>query len=114
MNIPVIAEKSEAGRVTIIARSEVHLPHITLDYYNYEDLSFGFMRNLIIQNDGQVTDGFGHEFAPAGSYGYTPAAAETGVVRTLRSELIEWRSTDFDYKITQWRERREWWDITYS
>lgn len=99
MNIPVICERSEAGRVTIIARSQVRLPEIVLDTYSYDQLGFSFMHNLRTLADGSIVDGFGYEFASATEGSYT---APDGQSRTyeLVSRLIEWGSTDFDYGVT--------------
>ena len=65
--IPVLCERSEAGRVTIIGRSEVVLPQIALDIYEYEELDFFFMRNLDLEADGSIVDGFGFEMKPPGT-----------------------------------------------
>lgn len=119
MNIPVVAERSEAGRVTIIARSEVSLPDIILDSYEYEELGFSFMRNLDLLADGSLIDGYGFELAPPGSVVVEDIKPEEeddieqpidkakpfGVGPKNRNPrltnlLIEWGSTDFDYGVT--------------
>lgn len=114
INIPVTCERSDAGRVTIIARSEVALPDILLDTYEYEELGFSFMRSLIVQDDGSLLDGFGYEMAPAGTVtvgaGQTEFEAQNEAEafgigtqdRTIEfiSSIIEWGSTDFEYGVT--------------
>lgn len=114
INIPVTCERSEAGRVTIIARSEISLPDIILDDYTYEELGFSFMRGLELQDDGSLLDGFGYEVAAAGSvtqgsdqsdeeaqnkskaFGDGPKNRK----RRLVNRIIEWGSTDFEYGVT--------------
>ena len=126
LNIPVVAERSEAGRVTIIARSEVQLPDIMLDSYTYEELGFGYMRNLEVQADGSVVDGFGYEFAPPGHVTVVTIAGEdedTAVAQQLDTkdgpksifprfinELIEWGSTDFNFGETLLGARNQYWE----
>jgi len=127
INIPVLCERSEAGRVTIIARSEVALPDIRLDTYTFEELAFGFMRNLDILDDGSVVDGFGYEFAGAGhvvvaQLGIAPEEEDDVEVPGLKTkagpknirpryfnELIEWGSTDFIYGVTHFGARNQGW-----
>jgi hypothetical protein len=102
INVPVLCERSESGRVTVIARSEINLPDITLDTYSYEDLEFEFMRNLRVLEDGSVVDGFNHEMFPAGTGQIQTPTGEEGQTgeEVYVSRLIEWGSTDFDYGIT--------------
>jgi len=110
VNIPVLAERSEAGRVTIIARSELRISdEIRLKNYNYEDLDFGFMRNLKVLDDDSVVDGFGYEFAPAGSGEYTPPPAPAGRTHTFHADLVEWGGTDFEYGETRFGRRSYYW-----
>ena len=110
MNIPVLAERSEAGRVTIIARSDINLPDIVLQTYSYDQLDFPFMRNLRTLDDGSVVDGFGHQFADGTEGGYTSPDG-TSVVHRYNFHLIYWGSTDFIYgetkfgaMVTEWVE----------
>lgn len=115
MNIPVLCERSSAGRVTIIARSDIHLPDIVLDSYSYEQLEFGFMRNLRTLDDGSVVDGFGHLFAEASEGGYTGPDGEADRRLRLISGLIEWGSTDFEYGVTPFGAMRtEWVEDTHG
>jgi hypothetical protein len=124
INVPVLCERSEAGRVTVIARSEVNLPDIVLDSYQYEELGFAFMRNLEIEDDGSLIDGFGYEMAPSGSV--VPEDGETDNEAQNRSKafgeggknrnfnfsnnLIEWGSDDFDYGATVFGQRTMDWE----
>lgn len=114
VNVPVVCERSESGRVTIIARANVLLPDVRLDVYTYEEMGFSFMRNLTLQDDGSLVDGYGYEVVPAGSveviegggagvsenkaraFGVGPKNRD----RRLVSRLIEWGSTDFEYGVT--------------
>ena len=100
MNIPVIAERSESGRVTIIARSDINLPDIILDTYSWEQLDFAFMRNLRTLEDGSVVDGFGHLFADPTEGGYTGPDGSSSS-HHWESHIIEWGSTDFEYGVTR-------------
>lgn len=113
INIPVLAERSEAGRVTIIARSELRLSdEIRVATYNFEDLDFAFMRNLRRLGDGSLVDGYGYPFALPDTDGnpteYTPQPGST-TTYTWNNSLIEWGSTDFDYGTTLFGERRQEW-----
>ncbi len=121
INIPVTCERSVAGRVTIIARSQIHLPDIILDRFEYEELDFAFMRGLELQDDGSLLDGFGFEMAVAGSV--TVVGDQTDEEAQNDSEafgtgsqnqsvvfsnpLIEWGSTDFEYGVTRYGERAQ-------
>lgn len=60
MNVPVVIERSEAGRLTIIARSEVRLPDISLRTMSYAQLNLLFMTGLEEDDNGDWRDGFGH------------------------------------------------------
>ncbi|UCG53574.1 MAG: hypothetical protein JSW58_08450 [Candidatus Latescibacterota bacterium] len=100
MNVPVLAERSEAGRVTIIARSDIQLPDIDFVSYSYDQLEFSFMHNLRTLDDGSVVDGFGYEFAGPSDGGYT-APVGTSTTHRYSNRLIEWGSTDFDYGVTE-------------
>lgn len=94
MNVPVLCERGESGKVTVIARSDVRLPDIALDTYSLADLGMTFMSGVVRGADGVHRDGFGHEV--------TDPAAETGTSNRYRwtNPLIEWGSTDFDYGTT--------------
>lgn len=128
INIPVLLERSEAGRVTVIARSEIALPDIRLDAYTFEELSFGFMRNLEILADGSVVDGFGYEFAGAGHVtseelnllpeeeddvefvGLRTRDGPKNIRPVFTNRLIEWGSTDFEYGVTDFGARNQAWE----
>ena len=60
MNIPVLMERSESGRITVIARSAVRLPDIVYKTYSYSDLGFIFMSGLKQDTDGDYYDAFGY------------------------------------------------------
>lgn len=110
INIPVLCERSEAGRITVIARSEVDLPDIVLDSYSYEDLNMSFMRNLRALDDGSFVDGFGFEILPSTTDGViTTPIGEEGekITETFESSVIEWGSTDFEFGITPMGDRQQ-------
>lgn len=128
LSVPVLCERSEAGRVTIIARSEVNLPELRLDAYSYDELGFPFMRNLEVRSDGAVVDGFGYEIRPPGSVNpgdflidpdeeddiEPPPLVEDDVGRKNHrprfvNELVEWGSSDFVYGETPLKYRRQGW-----
>lgn len=123
INIPVTCERSEAGRVTIIARSEVTLPDIRLDVYSYEELGFAFMRNLLVQADGSLHDGFGYEMAPPGSVSVETDETDEDAqnreqpfgegpknrTHVLDFDIIQWGSGDFEYGTTHLGERKQEW-----
>jgi hypothetical protein len=60
INIPVIMERSEAGQLTVVARSMIRLPNIRVTAYSYGALGIPFVANLVEQDDGTWTDGFGY------------------------------------------------------
>jgi hypothetical protein len=60
MNVPVLLENSESGRLTIIARSEVRLPDVSLRTFSHAQLGYLFMTGLLEDDDGDWRDGFGH------------------------------------------------------
>lgn len=87
MNVPVLCERGEAGKVTVIARSEIELPDIVLDTYSHEELDLGFMTQI----DGSNRDGFGHAVTD-------PSTLEGESLRyTWSAEKVAWGSTDFVY-----------------
>ncbi len=128
INIPVLCERSVGGRVTVIARSEIALPDIRLDTYSFEELDFGFMRNLDILSDGSVVDGFGFQFAPAGHVdvgqieiepeeeddvvvpGLDTKNAPKNIRPVFKNDLIEWGSVDFFYGFTVFGARDQAWE----
>lgn len=115
INIPVLCERSEAGRITIIARSEVDLPDIILDSYSYEDLDLSFMRNLTLLDDGSFVDGFGFEILESTTDAViTTPTDEVGnkITETFVSQVIEWGSTDFEYGVTNLGDREQFVDRT--
>ena len=101
MNIPVLCERSEAGRVTIIARSLIRLPDIVYSAYTLEALGLDFMRVVDYQN-GQWVDGFGHS-ADA------PVSEEQRMEYSLSSSAPEWGSPDFIYGVTNIDDRSYAW-----
>jgi hypothetical protein len=63
-NIPVILERSVAGRLTIIARAEMILPDVRVTSYSYGSLGVPFIANLSYdESTGKWYDGFGYESA---------------------------------------------------
>ncbi len=102
VNVPVTMERSEAGRLTIIARSEVRLPDIVLDRFSYNELDFVFMTN-VEKVDGVWQDGYGY---PA-----TDPTTEKGSSETCTTDTryVGWGDTDFVYDTpenggTEWGE----------
>lgn len=103
VNVPVTMERSEAGRLTIIARSEVRLPDIVLDRFSYGELDFVFMTNLTEDESGTWRDGYG--------YPQPDPTTATGSSETCTTETrpIGWGDTDFVYDTlenggTEWGE----------
>ena len=63
-NIPVIMERSAAGRLTIISRAELILPEVRVTSYSYGTLGVPFAANLDYDEaSGKWYDGFGYESA---------------------------------------------------
>jgi hypothetical protein len=60
LNIPVLMQRDDAGRLTIYSRAAVRLPDVSLTTYSYAELGFLFMSNLIEQDDGTYLDGYGY------------------------------------------------------
>ena len=101
MNIPVLLERSESGRLSIVSRSEVRLPEIRLRSYTFDELGFQFMHRLVQTTDGWF-DGFGYDMPdPTGATG---SSANGEWV----SELIPW-GTDFVWGVTAWGATRSYW-----
>lgn len=90
MNVPVTLERSEAGRLTIIARSVIRVPNVVLDTYTANDLGRIFILNHV-QSAGSWYDGFGHAV--------TDPTTQTGQSAEWiwRNDLIEFDSADFEY-----------------
>jgi hypothetical protein len=59
LNVPVVLERSEAGRLTIIARSEIRLPDISLRTFSYAQLDMLYLTPFV-EVDDVWYDGFGH------------------------------------------------------
>jgi len=60
IGIPVQCERSEAGRVTIVGRSEVLLPDIVLNTYTHYELALGYMAEIQYNHTTSAwEDGFG-------------------------------------------------------
>lgn len=97
LNVPVTLERSEAGQLTVIARSVVRAPNVVLDTYTYNDLGRVFMANLVESTDGW-TDGYGHAVIDP--------TTQTGVSARWRwqQDMVEWGSTDFEYGTTELEE----------
>ncbi len=91
MNIPVLMERSEAGRISIIARSMIRLPDIVYITYSHNDLDFLFMTGLTVDADGDYHDAFG--------YKVTDPTTETGVSLryTWDHDPMRFGSSDFEF-----------------
>ena len=89
MNVPVVLERNEMGRISIIARSNVRLPDIRYKTYSYNDLGFVFMQYLNLDTEGDYTDGFGYSIADPSTV--------TGVTRnyTWDNSTTDFYGTDF-------------------
>lgn len=104
MDVPVLCERSESGRVTVIARSEILLPDIVLDTYTHEELEFGFMTGVRLDSGGTHRDGFGHAVTD-------PASEEGSSLRyTWSADEVAWGGTDFVYGTTLLDEVAAGWD----
>lgn len=105
MNVPVLLERSESGRITVVARSEVRLPDISLQSYTFDELGFTFMHQLVDRGTEGWFDGFGYDMPdPQGSTG-------SAVAGTWVTELIPWGAgaTDFKWGVTAWGATRSYW-----
>jgi hypothetical protein len=102
LNVPVLCERSENGQLTIIARSNIELPDITLNTYTYNDLDFVFMANLT-ETGGTYYDGFG--------YATTDPTTQTGQERVYTHTIytLDWGSTEFTYGTTEWGSSEQGW-----
>lgn len=61
VNVPVMMERSEGGRLTIIARAQIRLPNVRLTQYSWGSLDLVFASNLDYDDDeGVWKDGFGY------------------------------------------------------
>ena len=106
LNIPVVCERGESGRVSIIARSEMRMPDVTLDLWSYSELGFLFMTHTTEQTDGTYIDGFG--------YNCGDLSAEVGTKGTWHwnNEILEFGGTDFDIDNTKLLETAQSWEFT--
>lgn len=59
VNIPVVMERSEGGRLTIVGRSEIRLPDVRLTAYSVGHLGIPFYANVIDVGGGLWEDAFG-------------------------------------------------------
>ena len=89
INVPVVVERSETGRLSVIARSEVRLPDIRITSYTLNDLGFLFMTLLEQDSEGVWRDGFGHEMT-------SPVSAGTTVGYTWDCALDTMDEVDID------------------
>lgn len=103
MNVPVTMERSVAGRLTIIARSQVMLPDIRLDRYTYDELDFVFMTMLEEDSEGVWRNGFG--------YRMTDPTGQTGSSETCRFEnkFVKWEDYVYD---TPANDGTKWGEVT--
>jgi len=104
-DVPVLMERNEAGRVSIIGRSRVALPgressnSLVFSTYTYADLDFVFMAELTLTG-GLWKDGYGHLMAsPQGVAGVSYRI-------DFICDVLDWNETDaddnFDYGTDQW------------
>lgn len=101
VNIPVLLEKSEAGRITVIARSEVRLPNVALTSYTPADLGRLFFVDATIDNDGVYRDSFGHEVLdPTAQTGQSNTYTWTQEAKSIDEALEE---SDLEEFIAEWR-----------
>jgi len=109
VNVPVLLERSESGRLTIIARSEVRLPDINYDSYTWDELNFIFMANLEDRGTDGWFDGFGYEMtSPEGQTG-SHASGEWVVELVPLEDTTE---NPFDIAEFIWNQWRARWKVT--
>ncbi len=89
--VPVTIERSENGRLSIIARSDVRLPDIQANSYTFGELGFAFMS--LLESGSPFTDGFGH----LSSDPEATDAVGTETIHTFTITPTEWGGTDFVY-----------------
>jgi hypothetical protein len=95
-NIPVTMERNEAGRLTIIARSVLHVAKdIRIRTYTYNELGFAFM-SLVEFVDGAFRDGFGYTSDDPEDTDTTGTSQDC----SFSVRRIEWGSTEFEYGTT--------------
>mgnify|MGYP003325016485 CR=1 FL=1 len=101
MNMPVLLERGESGRITVIARSSMRLPDITYKTYSYNDLGFLFMKQLTLDSSGEL-GGRAGEYVDAFNFVVDSPLTETGATRTnvWDNERIQYGSTDFIWGVT--------------
>jgi hypothetical protein len=89
MNVPVLCERSEAGQITIIARSVVRLPDIRYTTHSLADLGLLFMSTAEEDEAGVWRDGFG--------FPVLDPTTETGATTEWRwtNDLIPFNAEDF-------------------
>ncbi len=92
--VPVTMERSEAGRLSIIGRSEVLLPDIQAQEYTFGELGFSFM--ALLESGSPFTDGFGFVLPDPEA----TDAVGTATTHTFTITSAEWGSTDFVYGTT--------------
>lgn len=99
MNVPVIMETSRSGRLTIIARTQIRLPDVSLRTYTYDELDLVFMTNLEETESGEWIDGFGYPAtSPIGSTGVT----ETWIWKQMVTSLDEFDSEEIEETEGKW------------
>jgi hypothetical protein len=101
--MPVLVERSEAGILTVVGRSDILLPDVSVRSYSLHELGLDFMSSATQDESGDWHDGFGFP-AP------DPTAAvgtEVGYAWELRMILFgekDWGAFDFGEVIYQWTE----------
>lgn len=103
LNIPVLMEVSESGRLTIVARTSIRLPDVSLRRFTFYELDFVFMCNLTEQSDGVYVDGFGYPAeSPIGQIGESQSWSwlqntitldELGQEEPVDSVVAKWEMT---------------------
>lgn len=100
LNIPVLMEVSESGRLTIVARTSIRLPDVSLRRFTYDELDLTFMCNLEETSDGVYVDGFGYPAtSPIGQVGESETWSWTQSVVSI-DELDD--EDDLDAVIARW------------
>ncbi len=102
MNVPVLIERSESGRLTIMGRAVLRLPDINVTSYTFDELDFLFMTGLTdLGTDGWV-DGYGYPADdPVGATGQTSQAIWESGYRPLGDGFI-WGVNPWGEIIADW------------
>lgn len=97
LDVPVTMERNEAGRLSIVARSVLHIANnVRHTTYTYEELKYSFM-SLVEFVDGAFRDGFGYTASDPEDTDTTGVSEDC----SFTVALIEWGSTGFEYGETE-------------